>query len=75
MTDIDFPDSPADGLQFDLWKWSAARSVWDWDVVPGPVNVEYVVVAGGGGAGTGGGGAGGYRANVSGENSGGGALA
>ena len=43
-----------------------------------PLVVEYLVIAGGGGGGSktaGGGGAGGYRSSVTGESSGGGALA
>ena len=43
--------------------------------VTGSGNVEYLVIAGAGGGGGGGGGAGGYRTNVSGETSGGGASA
>ena len=62
MVAIDFPDSPSDNLKFEYWKWDATRSVWDWDVIPSPFDIEYLVIAGGGGAGSnaaGGGGAGG----------------
>ena len=79
MTALDFPDSPSNGDRFDVWKWVSARSVWDWNVVPAPYDVQYVVVAGGGGGGSGftkgAGGAGGYRSNVTGENTGGGLSA
>lgn len=68
MTAIDFPDSPTDGQDFDLWRWDNTRSVWDWNVVPGPSNeVEALVLAGGGGGGrdiAGGGGGGGYQTDT-----------
>ena len=82
---IDFPTSPTTGLIYTyeskFWIWNGAA----WDMIGfGDVelSVEYLVIAGGGsgactdgGEGGGGGGAGGYRTNVTGQLSGGSAVA
>ena len=61
------------------WKYHVFTSDGTFTVTAGTDNIEYVIVAGGGGGGGGdvgaGGGAGGYRANVPGFPSGGGASA
>jgi hypothetical protein len=33
MPDIDFPDSPVDGEEFDLFVYSAARQVWNFNAI------------------------------------------